>query len=311
MDGKPGKYFKHMRHTLTALLLMAASTIFSQNPINLWEGAAPFNKKGVTIAEVNEDARISKVSIPQLYHYSAIDAPDTLKPAIVIVPGGGYAREAFDHEGTMVGEWFAARGFEAFVLKYRLPDNELTDNPTFVPLMDAQQAIHFVRSRASLYNIDSNKIGIIGFSAGGHLAASASTLFHEPVNKGLSSEDVRPDFSILIYPVITMNTDNTHRGSRENLIGTTPDTNLIEQFSLELQVTEQTPITFMLHSADDGAVPVVNTDQYAQNLTQKGVPVTKIILPVGGHGYGFRSSGQVAYWTAYLDIWLKNNILHP
>lgn len=301
-----------MRHTLTSLLLMFATTIIlSQNPVNLWEGEAPFNKKGITIPEINEGARISKVSVPQLYHYPAVQASDTLKPAIVIIPGGGYAREAFDHEGTMVGEWFAARGFEAFVLKYRLPDEELTDNSTFVPLMDAQQAIHLVRTRSNLYNIDPNNIGIIGFSAGGHLAASASTLFNEPVNKGLSSGNVRPDFSILIYPVITMDANNTHMGSRENLIGPYPETDLIEQFSLELQVTEQTPKTFMLHSADDGAVPVINTEQYAQNLTQKGVQVTKIILPVGGHGFGFRTSGEVAYWTAYLDIWLKNNILHP
>lgn len=299
-----------MKHTLTALLLMVATTIFSQNPIKLWEGEAPFNKKGIAISEIKEGANISRVSVPRLYHYPAVPASEALKPAIVIVPGGGYAREAFDHEGTMVGEWFAARGFEAFVLKYRLPDEELTDNPTYVPLMDAQQAIYYVRSHAHLYNIDSGNIGIIGFSAGGHLAASASTLFNEPVNKALSSGDVRPDFSVLIYPVITMDAHNTHMGSRENLIGTNPDADLIEQFSLELQVTAQTPLTFILHSADDGAVPVINTEQYAQNLTQKGVAVTKIILPVGGHGFGFRTSGAVAYWTAYLDIWLKNNILH-
>lgn len=289
---------------------MAVTTIYSQNPINLWEGDAPFNKKGLNIAEINQDARISKVSVPQLYHYPADQTADTLKPAIIIVPGGGYTREAFDHEGTMVGKWLAARGIEAFVLKYRLPDEELTNNSTFVPLMDAQQAIHYVRSHASLYNIDRENIGIIGFSAGGHLAASASTLFNKPVNESLSSGDVRPDFSILIYPVITMDANKTHMGSRENLIGTTPDAELIEQFSLELQVTAQTPMTFILHSADDGAVPVANTEQYAQNLTQKGVPVTKIILPVGGHGFGFRTSGEVAYWTGYLDIWLKNNILH-
>ncbi|MCA1744789.1 MAG: alpha/beta hydrolase [Bacteroidales bacterium] len=289
---------------------MAVTTIFSQSLINLWEGEAPFNKKGHNIAEINQEARISKVSVPQLYHYPADQTADTLQPAIIIVPGGGYAREAFDHEGTMVGEWFAARGIEAFVLKYRLPDEELTNNSTFVPLMDAQQAIHYVRSHASLYNIDRNNIGIIGFSAGGHLAASASTLFNKPVNEGLNSEDVRPDFSILIYPVITMDANKTHMGSRENLIGRSPNAELIEQFSLELQVTAQTPMTFILHSADDGAVPVANTEQYAQNLTQKGVSVTKIILPVGGHGFGFRTSGEVAYWTGYLDIWLKNNILH-
>ena len=284
-----------MRHILTSLLLMAATTIFSQNPLNLWEGEAPFNKKGVHIAEINEDARISKVSVPQLFHYPAVQTSDTLKPAIVIVPGGGYAREAFDHEGTMVGEWFAERGFEAFVLKYRLPDEELTDNSTFIPLMDAQEAIHFVRSRASQYNIDTNKVGIIGFSAGGHLAASVSTLFKEPVNESLSSQDVRPNYSILIYPVISMNANNTHMGSRENLLGINPDAELIEKFSLENQVTEQTPVTFMLHSADDGAVPVINTEQYAQSLSKKGVAVTKIILPTGGHGFGFRTSGDVAY----------------
>lgn len=285
---------KYMKNTITLLLLMTATTIFSQNPINLWEAEAPFNKKGVHVAEINEGSRVSKVSIPQLYHYPAVQASDSLKPAIVIVPGGGYAREAFDHEGMMVGEWFAERGFEAFVLKYRLPDEELTNNSAFVPLMDAQEAIHWVRSRAGQYNIDPTNIGIIGFSAGGHLTASASTLFREPVNERLSSQDVRPDFSILIYPVITMDAKNTHMGSREHLIGTTPNAELIEKFSLENQITEETPKTFMLHSADDGAVPVINTEQYAHNLTQKGVAVTKIILPVGGHGFGFRTTGHVA-----------------
>ncbi|HLW06021.1 MAG TPA: alpha/beta hydrolase [Marinilabiliaceae bacterium] len=299
-----------MKRLIVLILSTIMSTaIYSQNPINLWDGEAPFNKKGVTVEEINENHRISKVTVPQLYHYSATIESENRKPAIVIVPGGGYIREAFDHEGTMVGEWFAARGVEAFVLKYRLPDQELVDNFSFVPLMDAQQAISWVRAHAKEYNIDDQNIGIIGFSAGGHLAASASTLFQNPVNTKLTSKDVRPNFSILLYPVISMDDKITHKGSKTNLLGNTPNKELVEKFSLENQVTEETPITLIVHSADDGAVPVANTEKYAKSLTDKGVGVTKIILPIGGHGFGFRTSGDIAYWTGYLDVWLKANVL--
>jgi acetyl esterase/lipase len=295
--------------SIIILGMLMSATVFSQTVINLWNGTAPFNKKGLQVREINENAHISKVTVPQMFHYVSQVNSEELKPAVVIFPGGGYSCEAFDHEGTMVAEWFSALGFDAFVLKYRLPDDDLFDNACYVPLMDAQQAIYWVRHHAAQYGIKHNSIGVIGFSAGGHLAASASTLFGEPVNEALTPDDVRPDFSLLIYPVISMADAYTHAGSKRNLIGFTPSQTLINHFSLENQVTEKTPETFMIHAFDDGAVPVANTEMYATNLAAKGVDVTKIIIPRGGHGFGFRTTGVAAYWTGYLETWLRANIL--
>lgn len=289
-----------------SLLVLNVFHMYSQKQvIDLWEGDAPFSK-GVKVEEQNVDYRVSRVTVPQLYHYPA-EGGET-RPAIIIIPGGGYAVEAIDHEGYLAAEWFNQRGFETFMLKYRLPDDDLFDNSSFVPLMDAQQAVYLVRSRAKEFNIDPKRVGVIGFSAGGHLAASVSTLFTKPVDKERTSEEVRPDFSVLMYPVISMDSACTHMGSRQNLIGKAPSVELVEYFSLEKQVSEQTPITLLVHSLDDGAVPVENTDRYANNLFEKGGDVTKVVLPIGGHGFGFDAKRPVAYWTQYLDVWLKTNV---
>ncbi|MBR8536468.1 alpha/beta hydrolase [Carboxylicivirga sediminis] len=289
------------------LLVLSVFQMFSQKQvIDLWEGSVPFSK-GLEVEEQNVDYRVSRVTVPQLYHYPAKGSE--ARPAIIIVPGGGYALEAIDHEGFMAAEWFNQQGFEAFVLKYRLPDDDLFDNPAFVPLMDAQQAIYLVRSRAKEFDIDPTRVGIIGFSAGGHLAASASTLFTKPVDKERTSEEVRPDFSVLMYPVISMDTTCTHIGSRQNLIGDAPEQDMVEYFSLEKQVSEQTPVTLLVHSLDDNAVPVENTYRYANNLFENGGDVTKVILPIGGHGFGFDAKRPVAYWTQYLGVWLKSNVM--
>nr|WP_321407772.1 alpha/beta hydrolase [uncultured Carboxylicivirga sp.] len=292
---------------LLGVLILSTSTMFGQKAkINLWEGTAPFNKD-VQVEEQDINNRVSRVTVPQLYHYPV--KSKEAKPAIIIIPGGGYAREAIDHEGYMAAEWFNKLGFEAFVLKYRLPDDDLFDNPAYVPLMDAQQAVYLVRLKAKEFNIDPARVGVIGFSAGGHLAASASTLFTNPVDKNRSSEDVRPDFSILMYPVISMDKACTHMGSRINLIGKDPAVSMVDYFSLENQVSEKTPVTLMVHAIDDGAVPVENTDRYAKNLFNKGGDVTKVILPIGGHGFGFATDRPVAYWTQYLEVWLKTNVI--
>lgn len=288
---------------------MASLSLYSQSTIDLYPGAAPFNKTGIEVPESNENDRVSGVTRPQLYHYPAQDSSSGPRPAIIICPGGGYMRQAFGHEGTMVAQWMAERGFEAFILKYRLPDEDLFDRAHLVPLMDVQEAVHLVRSRADELGVVSSQIGVMGFSAGGHLAASAATLFTTPPNEQRSPEELRPDFSVLIYPVITMDTAYTHMGSRQNLIGRQPGEDLVQRFSLELQCSAQTPPTFILHAADDRAVPVQNTEAYAGGLQKHGVPFTKIILPEGGHGFGFRTEGPAAYWTSYLDTWLKAFIL--
>lgn len=296
-------------YILPLLFVFMTVNGFSQNVYDLWENEIPYNKKGLNVTEITDNYSYYKITKPQLYHYPSKENGKN-KPAIVVIPGGGYVREAFNHEGFMAGEWFSNHGVETFVLKYRLPDRELVDNASFVPLMDAQQAIYWVRKNAEKYGVDPTNIGVIGFSAGGHLAASASTLFKEPVNTNLKSEDVRPDYSILLYPVISMDDAITHRGSKENLLGKNPPKELVEKFTLENQVSKQTPITLMVHSSDDGGVPVANTENYANNLVKKGGNVTKIIVPIGGHGYGFRTTDKINYWTGYLETWLNANVIN-
>lgn len=290
------------------LLMIGLTCLFNvantQTFIPLYTGEVPFTKAGADLTEMADTTRIMKVTKPGLYHFKS-KASAGSHAAVIIVPGGGYGGQAVDHEGWMPARWFTERGIEAFVLKYRLPDETLFDNAQLVPMMDAQQAIALVRARAAEYGIDPQKIGIIGFSAGGHLAASASTLFSHPANNTHQPQEIRPDFSILVYPVITMDTLFTHMGSRNNLIGINPQEKWVGFFSLENQVSEQTPVTFMIHALDDKAVPVQNSDRYAQNLFEKGGDVTKLIIPAGAHGFGFRQNTPVSWWTQYLETWLK------
>ncbi|SKB35171.1 alpha/beta hydrolase [Alkalitalea saponilacus] len=289
-------------------LIMISQLLISQQMIPLWDEIIPFNRDGIAVEEINENYRVSRVSVPGIFRFAACEMAVKQKPAIIIVPGGGYARQATNHEGVMVAKWFASRGYEAFVLKYRLPDEEIVENPAFAPLIDLQQAIHHVRSNADKYGVDAAKIGVIGFSAGGHLAGSASVMFDVPVNKNLKTEDVRPDFSILVYPVISMDDEITHRGSKINLLGENPMSVFVELFSLEKQASSEVPVTLLVHSMDDRAVPLENSLRYADALSEKGVDVTQLILPFGGHGYGFRENSGVEYWIEYLDVWLKNKI---
>ncbi len=295
---------------MITLYLSAQMTALAQTPIPLWEGEPPFNLPGVTVEEFVEDGRVSKVSHPELAHYPAAGggAP---RPAVVILPGGGYARQSTLFEGTMAAQWFNEQGIEAFVLKYRLPDEEIVSQPAFVPLLDARQAIALVRARAAEFGVDPARVGIIGFSAGGHLAASASTLYALEVPGAPTPAQARPDFSILVYPVITMDGRFTHRGSRRNLIGELPSPAHLALFSLENQVSAQTPMTLLVHALDDRAVPVENSDAYAANLHAAGGDVTKLILPVGGHGFGFKPDSPVPYWTQYLAVWLRAKGLAP
>jgi acetyl esterase/lipase len=294
---------------LTILSFVVMTAIHAQtDKINLWQGDAPLNKKGVTVAEVNNKYRISKVTVPQLYHFAAKSNGETLKPAIIILPGGGYVKEAFDHEGIWVAQWFAERGYEAFVLKYRLPDRELVDSAAYVPLMDAQQAVWLVRSKASEWGVDPQKVGIIGFSAGGHLASCVSTMFNTPVNKQLKAGDSRPDFSILLYPVISMEDGLVNIDSRDALLGANPTPELINAFSTQLLVTAQAPPALLVHANDDKLVNVRHSDLYAKALNKAGGSATKIVLPNGGHGFGFDPQRPVAYWTNYLETWLNVNV---
>jgi acetyl esterase/lipase len=206
-----------------------------------------------------------------VYVWPAEAAKNTGK-AILICPGGGYSNEAANHEGRMFAEWFASHGITAVVLKYRLPNGH-----SEIPLADAQQAMRAIRERAEEWGVDTSKVGVIGFSAGGHLASTLLTHF---------DEGSRPDFGILFYPVVTM-TEATHGGSRGNLLGKDPSPRLIERFSNERQVTADTPPTMIFFSDDDKVVPPVNGTMFYDALKAAGVPSAMYVFPSGGHGWGF------------------------
>lgn len=226
---------------------------------------------------------------------------------IVVCPGGGYGTLALDHEGEQVAQWLTGEGIAAFVLQYR----HAPDYGHPVPLMDAQRAVRTVRYNAAQWGLNPDRIGILGFSAGGHLTASTGVL-HEGGNPDAADPidrvSARPDFMAPVYGVITMQDDYTHRGSRKNLLGENPDPALVERYSLERQVNATTPPAFLVHTTEDQAVPVENSIQLYLALHHAGVPVEMHLYEKGRHGLGL-GGGDAAFatWPAHLIDWLKVN----
>jgi acetyl esterase/lipase len=251
---------------------------------------------------------------PVRYSYSLVSRP-TLQvflprpeiatgAAVVVCPGGGYLHLAFTHEGTDVARMLNDWGIAAFVLKYRLPNDETMIDKTIGPLQDAQRAIQLVRQRAGDWGVDPAKVGIMGFSAGGHLASTAGTHFNQATIDNPGGVSLRPDFMILLYPVISFQDSIGHRGSRDNLIGLHPDATLIRKYSNELQVTAQTPPAFLVHAEDDKTVPVANSLHFYEALQANGVPAEMHIYPHGGHGFGLNNPTTTDKWTDRLKNWL-------
>ena len=228
--------------------------------------------------------------------------------AVLICPGGGYSGLAYNWEGTDIARWLNSKGIAGIVLKYRLPSAESQPIPRLAPLQDAKQAIRVVRQHAEKWNIDPGQVGVMGFSAGGHLASTLGTHYNDAESNVANEQAVtsaRPDFMILVYPVISMMDDITHQGSRNNLIGDDPSAELIQAYSNELRVNKQTPPTFLIHSADDQAVPVSNSLRFYQALMQNNVPAEMHLYPHGGHGYSLSvDDGHLIQWTEILCLWL-------
>jgi acetyl esterase/lipase len=227
---------------------------------------------------------------------------------VVICPGGGYGHLAMEHEGRQVAQWLNSFGISAFVLKYR-HRNSGAGYGHPAPLQDAQRAVRMVRSRAKEWNVDANRIGILGFSAGGHLASSEGTHFNKnyyELKDSIDQVSCRPDFMILIYPVITLNEVYTHSGSKLNLLGRNPDLNLVAHLSNETQVTSETPPTFLVHANDDKAVPPENSINFYLALRKAKVPAEMHIYENGGHGFGLgKDKGAVSTWPARCADWLR------
>jgi len=228
--------------------------------------------------------------------------------AIVICPGGGYGGLAIDHEGHEIARFFQSRGVAAMVLKYRLPKSKTPGEAHGVPLSDAQRALRVVRSRAEPWHVDPAKVGILGFSAGGHLASTAATHFNAQTSgeDPISKLNARPDFAVLVYPVISSDSTIWHKDSFVNLVGPALAPKMLEHYSNEKQVTKETPPTFLVHAADDRGLPVENSLRFFEALKKAGVPAELHVFERGGHGFGMRkSAGPASAWPDLACKWMQ------
>jgi acetyl esterase/lipase len=300
---------------LTFILLLTAITNKSHSQkkpmeINLYpENKIPGNLPGPdeeTSETGNNTILISKVRNPTL----TIFLPSKEKAngtAVIICPGGGYSVIAIGHEGYEVAKRFTEMGIAAFVIKYRIPNKKNQRDPSIAPLQDAQQAIITVRKNSTLWNIDPSRIGIMGFSAGGHMASTAGTHFMHPLLDTIRGVNVRPDFMLLIYPVISADTSICHEGSFINLLGENASLEQRNNFSNEKQVTPGTPPTFLVHASDDKAVNPENTIVFYQALLRNKVPAEMHIYQNGGHGFGLHNATTKEDWFESCKNWLDEN----
>lgn len=282
------------------LILLAGFSAKAQEIIPIYDGAIPHSK--VAPADYKESfggGMFRNVTSPTLEIYLPEKGKET-GAAVVICPGGGYSVVVYQGEGVSNAKELANNGIAAFVLKYRLPVDAIMTDKSTGPLQDAQQAIKLVRENAVKWNIDPAKIGIMGFSAGGHLASSVATHFEKALIDNPKGTSLRPDFQVVVYPVITMQQALTHRDSRKQLLGEQPSQQLVDLFSNELQVKENTPPTYITHAADDNVVDVDNSINYFEALRRHKVPVEMHIYPKGGHGFIFGRRG----WMTSLLEWI-------
>jgi acetyl esterase/lipase len=224
--------------------------------------------------------------------------------AVIICPGGGYSILAASHEGYDVARKFNEWGITAFVLKYRIPDDKTMLNKEIGPLQDAQRAIQMVRERAKEWNINPSKIGIMGFSAGGHLASTAGTHFNHIVIENKNNTSLRPDFMILIYAVISFSDSIGHIGSRDDLLGKNPSPEKIKEYSNELQINSNTPPAFLVHAGNDDVVKVENSIYFYEAEQKNKIPAELHIYPKGGHGFGMHNPTTKDQWMERLRNWL-------
>lgn len=284
---------------LFALFVVCSMHSQAQEIIPIYDGAVP-NSKASEVKEEFTQGMFRGVTTPTLEVFLP-EKDKSTGMAVVVVPGGGYGVVVYQGEGVSTAKELAKNGIAAFVLKYRLPNDATMDDKSIGPLQDAQQALKVVRENAAKWGIQPNKIGIMGFSAGGHLASTAATHFSEVLVENSKGTSVRPDFQVVVYPVISMGNALTHPDSRKSLLGATPTEETVRKFSNELQVTEATPPTYITHAADDKLVDVDNSILYFEALRKANVPVEMHIYPKGGHGFIFRHQG----WMDPLLKWME------
>ncbi|QDO95205.1 alpha/beta hydrolase [Formosa sediminum] len=286
----------------------------SQQPeiVLLWETSIP---NAILNVEYKEEpiyknkllVSTSKVSIPTLSVYRPKDKKGN-GTAIIIFPGGGYKRISMYEEGEKVGKWLSSIGITAFVLKYRLPSDVIMENKSLGPLQDAQESVRYVREHAQDYKLNTNKIGVLGFSAGGHLASTLVTHYKDIVYKSTKTS-AKPDFLILIYPVISMENTITHKGTRTRLLGELPLKESVDFFSSEMHINSNSIKSFIVHASDDLSVPVENSIKYYLALKKNNIPAELHLFEKGGHGFGLRNKETNLYWETDCINWLKQHCL--
>ena len=278
--------------------------------MKVWPEGIPGSLKNETYAEKpflsnGEVSWVEQVSEPQLFVFLPPAGKEN-GAAVLICPGGGYQGLVMTYEGSGIAKWLNDNGIAAIVLKYRIPSDLIMKDKSIGPLQDAQEAIRVIRRNSSEWKINPAKVGVIGFSAGGHLASTLSTHYAEKVYEPSDNTSARPDFSILIYPVITFDSTFTHAGSRINLIGKNPSEESVRHFSNELQIDAKTPPAFLVHAADDNVVPVKNSIVYFEGLQRFKIPCELHIFQKGGHGFGLSAGkGTQSAWPDLCISWLK------
>jgi acetyl esterase/lipase len=291
--------------TTTALVLCFVPFLLeAQEIINLYNNTIPNSKVKATRETESplSGGMYRRSAFPTLEVFRA-DKEKSTGAAVIICPGGGYSVLVYEGEGVSTAKELARNGITAFVLKYRLPSDSTMEDKTIGPLQDVQQAIKLVRERAKEWNLDATKIGIMGFSAGGHLASTGATHFKKALIENKNNSNLRPDFQVLVYPVISMGDSLTHRDSRNKLLGENPSRDIINDFSNELQVTTDTPPAYITYATDDKLVDVDNGISYYEALRHHNVNVEMHLYSKGGHGFIFRDKN----WTEPLLHWMKKN----
>ena len=281
---------------ISILLITCMLHGFSQEEIKLYPNGPTESNELLTDEKWRDRDFLLDISEPRMYAYPA-SKENNCGTAVLICPGGGYSGVSAVKEGAEIAKWFNELGVSAFVLYYRMPNGHYE-----IPLKDAQTALSIIHKRSREWKINKKKIGIMGFSAGGHLASTVGTHF--------KTKAERPAFMLLAYPVVTMNKDLTHKGSRDNLLGKNPSDELVKLYSNELQVNKQTPPTFIIHARDDGAVPIANSENLLEALQKNKVPAKLVTYDEGGHGFGMRKKGiPVENWPQKMKSWLTERKL--
>ncbi|GEN75278.1 alpha/beta hydrolase [Chryseobacterium hagamense] len=300
--------FVNFKMKITVFIVLHIGMLFisAQEKIILWPKGQMPNSKGLSLKTEEKDGRIVQIKEPELFAFLP-PKEERKAMAVIVIPGGGYYKLTYDLGGYQIAKWFNTLGVAAFVLNYRLPVSPDVQQRELAPLQDIQAAIKYLRKNAALYGISPEQIGVLGTSAGGHLAASVSNIKTDYTGLGGDQAAIStiPDFAVLVSPVIDLG-PFAHAGSRNSLLGEDASREKISEYSMQNRVTQQTPPTLLLHAQNDKTVPVMNSILYYQAMTKNKVRGALFIFPEGGHKIGITNTSELTgNWKVLCSDWLK------